>query len=106
MENYRADFLRKRSITRARIRYLLEKGDGGISVEDIEVFIFEHEIDRGPACVRELSSTLNQIPSSIDEDGLFQLLQDAWNYFPHRALDGKAPAELVADLRQAVSAIK
>ena len=24
-----------------------------------------------------------------------QVIQDAWNYFPHRCLDGKSPAELM-----------
>jgi IS30 family transposase len=32
----------------------------------------------------------------IDDEEI-QVIQDAWNYFPHRALGGKCPAEIMAE---------
>jgi hypothetical protein len=34
-----------------------------------------------------------------DEDAVAAVIQDAWNYFPHRSLKGRCPAEVMADLR-------
>jgi hypothetical protein len=28
-------------------------------------------------------------------DAMLQVIQDAWNYFPHRALGGRCPAEIM-----------
>ena len=35
----------------------------------------------------------------IDQATL-QVIQDAWNYFPHRFLNGRCPAEVMAALRK------
>jgi hypothetical protein len=35
--------------------------------------------------------------SMRDPDGLFDMIEDIWNYFPHRSLRGGSPGELLVE---------
>jgi len=35
-----------------------------------------------------------------DLDSVLPVIQDAWNYFPHRSLDGLCPAEVMVDVAE------
>jgi hypothetical protein len=33
----------------------------------------------------------------LDEQVVALIIEDAWNYFPHQSLNGRSPAELMAE---------
>jgi hypothetical protein len=37
--------------------------------------------------------------ADANEDGLLSVVQDAWNYFPHRSLGGLSPIHMMDRLR-------
>jgi hypothetical protein len=37
------------------------------------------------------------LENPLDEDVLLPDVEDAWNYFPHESLNGRSPAELMAE---------
>jgi hypothetical protein len=67
------------------------------TVEDIQTFIYEREEGRP---VGEYISQLIAVfdPSEADQDDAVSIVQDAWNYLPHRMYGGRSPAEVMLGL--------
>ena len=75
---YRRNFYR-------HISLLLDVYDSGATVEDAAKRIFEHdEATRLSECLADLLMMLN--PCEEDYLSFMPVIQDAWNYFPHRSL--------------------
>src|SRR5262249_19245788 len=65
------------------------------SPDAVRCLVFEGD----PANYRTYLSTMltwlgHDSIATVDEEEL-QVIQDAWNYFPHRNLDGRCPAEFM-----------
>jgi hypothetical protein len=94
IKNYRA-------LTEDRVTQLLSKAGGDGTLDKVKCFVFE-------AWNREehrtyLSLMLTWLDCDIDDlnDDTLQVIQDAWNYLPHRELDGRCPAEVMAESMEA-----
>lgn len=89
--------LEYRAVLSARISILLERRGSKATAHDIKRLIFERDDARHPG---EYFADLVTIfsASGHDLDALLPVIQDAWNYFPHRALQGRCPAEVMNDL--------
>jgi hypothetical protein len=46
----------------------------------------------------QLFALFDSLSNPTDTDTLLPIIQDAWNYFPHRGLDGRCPAKLFLKL--------
>jgi hypothetical protein len=64
----------------------------------ISNLVFEYQPRSFETYVAQLFSLFDSLPNRIDPDTLLPVVQDAWNYFPHRSLDGQCPAELFLKL--------
>jgi hypothetical protein len=83
----------------ARILYLLVSFDSEATVDDIKQLILEHDGTTHPSeCFADMIPLFRA--SKDDLDSLLPVIQDAWNYFPHRSLGGRCPAEVMVDLAQ------
>jgi hypothetical protein len=81
----------------ARILYLLVDFQSEATVDDIKRAIFEHDGIRDPnECFADLVDLFRA--GEGDLDAVMPVIQDAWNYFPHRSLGGRCPAEVIVDL--------
>lgn len=68
-----------------------------VSVDDIKNWIWNASGHAMEASNKFQKKCLNLFPPAKDVDELNNLMQvfvDAWNYFPHKSLKGKSPAEL------------
>ena len=88
-----------RAILSARILYLLVSFESEATVEEIKQLIFEHDGQTPPSeWLVDLVDLFRA--EEADVDSLLPVIQDAWNYFPHRSLGGRCPAEVMVDLAQ------
>jgi hypothetical protein len=87
--------LEHRALTEARLSSLFERAKSTANVDDIKKFILTASNSHFTAYVAFVTTIFDNAPSAIDIDEVIPVAQDAWNYFPHRALDGRCPAELM-----------
>ncbi len=86
-----------RELISARVLYLLTSFESEATLDDIKQLIFEHDGTTHPSeCFVDLAILLNA--GQDDLEPVLPLIQDAWNYFPHRSLGGRCPAEVMVDL--------
>ncbi len=80
----------KRNEIRKKFSELLKKAGSQSQWNEIEGSIyFEHGTD----VFGKIIEIFNVPPQSPGFDELVDLTMDAWNYFPHKSLDGLSPAE-------------
>jgi len=93
-----ADILEYRMQLTYRISALLAQFGSPVTVPDIERLIFEEDPLRHPS---EYFADLLALfkADDADLDDLLPVVQDAWNYLPHRSLDGRCPAEVIAGFK-------
>lgn len=78
-----------------RIDALFEKNNSYKDYHDIAFYVFNASPQTRPnEYLPKLIAWFN--PSEDQLDTVTALIQDAWNYLPHRSLDAKCPAELMA----------
>lgn len=93
------DIMRRRKEIERELARLLKKTQGPYTVEHIKDIIY-HERSQD-----DLSAILEMLPQSKNAEELesiLMLINDAWNYFPHKILDGLCPMEKILEYREAV----
>ncbi len=82
----------------ARLAGLLTRTKTSTTLDDIKTMIFQ---ERGEKAFNAYLKNLWPLMETVDrqdiDDDALQILEDAWNYFPHRRLGGRCPAELMAE---------
>jgi hypothetical protein len=68
-----------------------------VTVEKVIKLIFEGDFTDFHSYLAAMLAALQRSVDDID-DAALQVIQDAWNYFPHRFLNGRCPTEVVAKL--------
>ena len=86
--------LRHRAHTEKRLRRLLEKTGSEATLDDIKVIIFNDDGERPFAEYVMYLTELFGVGGEVHIDALIPVIQDAWNFFPHRRFDGRCPAQL------------
>ncbi|MGH7204067.1 MAG: hypothetical protein ACREHC_06505 [Candidatus Levyibacteriota bacterium] len=66
-----------------------------VTVEDIKDIIWNAQKNSGSTSLFSLLSPYAKDETTLQE--IMQLMQDAWNYFPHRMLGGKSPYDLMQE---------
>jgi hypothetical protein len=85
----------QRALVAERMERLLRAAKSATTLEDVTHMISEAEIADFTGYVSAMMTALNCSDLDSLEDATVATIQDAWNYFPHRALNGKSPAEIV-----------
>lgn len=70
----------------------LKKNKSDFSLQDIKNIIF-YEEDSDDLTEVVAMFDLGQDISELND--ILQLINDAWNYFPHKTLDGLSPMEII-----------
>jgi hypothetical protein len=83
-----------RTLIEARLSKFLKQSGSTETVEEIKNLIFEGAPQDFKSYVDYLLSTFENPESTVDIDAALPVIQDAWNYFPHRFLNGRCPVEV------------
>jgi hypothetical protein len=85
-----------RALAEARLSDLLKQSGSAETVHEIKKLIFDSAQKDFHSYVRYLIWILEKSQGAVDIDAALPVIQDAWNYFPHRFLHGRSPAEVVS----------
>jgi hypothetical protein len=86
-----------RTLTEMRLSALLKRAGSAERLEAIKRLIFEESQDGLSPYVTKMLRLFES--ADVDGDIVLPVLQDAWNYFPHRSLNGQSPAERLLALQ-------
>jgi hypothetical protein len=91
-----ADISEHRALTEARLTALLTRTGSYATLDNIRNIIFNENDTKHPSeYFADLINLFNASRSRIDIGDILPIIQDAWNYFPHRSRGGLCPAELM-----------
>ena len=91
------NILGRRAIIEARLSALLKESHATATLDDIKHLIYNEDINERPSTYfSKLFAMFTNPRTATDIEAIAQVIQDAWNYFPHRALKGQCPAEVFA----------
>ncbi|MBI2315416.1 hypothetical protein HYU93_05185 [Candidatus Daviesbacteria bacterium] len=85
--------LKKREIE-AELRNLLKVARSGFSLEDVKDMIFNED---SHDCMTDIIAMFDTGRGAIGIQDILETVNDAWNYFPHKVLNGLSPAEKVLE---------
>jgi hypothetical protein len=68
---------------------MLDQTGSDFTVEDVKAAIYEEE---GNEDMQEIIAMFDD-GDPMNLSNVLELVTDAWNYFPHKALDGSSPVE-------------
>jgi Ran GTPase-activating protein (RanGAP) involved in mRNA processing and transport len=84
------EILKRREEIEQELVEILKKTESDFGLEDVKVVIYnEKENDD----FHRLIAMFDSGGDASELDNVLELVSDAWNYFPHRVLDGISPAE-------------
>jgi hypothetical protein len=89
---------RRRRLTEARLSGMIERAELALTLEDIKALIFHYPHKRFDAYAQQMFAIFSASGNPTDDDALLPVIECAWNYFFHRSLNGRSPAEVFADL--------
>jgi hypothetical protein len=85
-------------LTEERIQHLLDNVENAASLDTIKGLIYDFESDEFKLYLFAMMKPFRYKDIDDVDEATLQVIQDAWNYFPHRFLNGRCPAEVMAEL--------
>jgi hypothetical protein len=83
-----------RILLEACIRALLREAKSKATLDDIRDYIFNQDhLTRPRVWIDGVIDLIGAAPGTVDIDVMLPVIQDAWNYLPHRSLNGRSPIE-------------
>lgn len=89
IKNSKEILKRRKEIEQELIEMLKEAG-GDFDLEDIKEIIYNEE-DQDD--FMQIVAMFDNGQGAGELENILEVASDAWNYFPHKALGGKSPAE-------------
>ncbi len=86
------EILEKRKEVEIELEDFLKETKSDFTLDDIRKTIYEEEETDD---FTGLIAMFDTGQGAIELQTVTELLSDAWNYFPHKILDGKSPAEML-----------
>jgi hypothetical protein len=87
----------RRKATEMRLDKELRRANSFLNLRQVMAFTFESDAQGHRTHLELMLTAFNRDVDDVDQS-LLQLLQDVWNFFPHRFLDGRCPAERFNEL--------
>jgi hypothetical protein len=87
----------RRKATEMRLGDELRRANSFLNLGQVMAFTSESNVQWHRTHLELMLTAFNCDVDDVDQS-LLQLLQDVWNFFPHRFLDGRCPAELFDEL--------
>ncbi len=76
---------------------LLKVARSGFNLEDIKDIIFN---ENSHDCITDIIAMFDTGQGGVGMHDILEIVNDAWNYFPHKILNGLSPAEKVLEYQQ------
>jgi hypothetical protein len=89
-----------RMLTEERVQHMLDNVDNAPSLDAIKKTIYDFESGDFKLYLFAMFKVFEYDDIDEVDEAALQVIQDAWNYFPHRFLNGRCPAEVMAALRK------
>ncbi|MBI2551171.1 hypothetical protein HYV73_02385 [Candidatus Uhrbacteria bacterium] len=86
------EILERRKEIEQELEDMLKETESDFSLQDIKDAIF-HEEDNDD--MMKIVMMFDRGGDSSELSNVLELVTDAWNYFPHAAIGGKAPVEML-----------
>jgi hypothetical protein len=83
-----------RSATEKQLEHQLKQANSFLDIQKVMALVFETDLPNFRTFVAAMLTAFDRDIEGADED-ILQVIQDAWNYLPHRSLDGRCPAEVM-----------
>ena len=88
-----------RGVIEAEMQKWLDQIGSQVSLKKIREVISQWPDDAVTEYLEVMFAVFRTDIDAIDQEDL-QLIQDAWNYFPHRFLNGRSPIEVFEELQR------
>jgi hypothetical protein len=86
------EIIEKRKEIERELKDFLKETGSDFTFEDIRETIYEEEETDD---FTDLIAMFDMGQGAAELQSVTELLSDAWNYFPHKVLGGKSPAEML-----------
>lgn len=90
------DIFIKRKAVEKELSEILEATGSEFDLEDIKEIIFDEE---GVADLKKIVKMFDNGQGLLEMKEILQIINDAWNYFPHKSINGLSPAEKMLEYR-------
>src|SRR3989338_100838 len=96
IENKEQILQRRREIEEDLLE-MLKKTKSDFSLDDIKVIIYNED---GQDCLTDIIAMFDRGGDISELENILELAHDAWNYFPHKTLNGLSPAEKTLEIKK------
>jgi len=76
---------------------LLKKTESDFGLEDIRDIIYNED---GQDSLTDIIAMFDTGQGALELENILEIVNDAWNYFPHKSLDGLCPTEKLLEYQQ------
>jgi hypothetical protein len=83
-------------LTEQRLKKLLDDAGSSATLDRVKKAVFELDTAEFQSFVLRILAALNCDGIDNADQATLEVIQDAWNYFPHGSLGGQSPAEMMA----------
>jgi hypothetical protein len=88
------EILRKKRVAEEEVGDLIELMGCGLSLEEIKDIVYNED---GTESMRKIILSFDQGQDIDEMNRILQIISNAWNYWPHKKLNGLSPAEKLAE---------
>ncbi len=92
--NNKEKILQKRQEVEQELLGILKETESDFGLENIKDIIFNED---GQDCLNDVIAIFDRGGDISELENILELVNDAWNYFPHKLLGGLSPAEKVLE---------
>src|SRR3989344_9656516 len=82
--------LQRRKEIEEELLELLKETESDFGLDDIKEIIYNED---GQDCLTDIIAMFDRGGDASELENILDLVNDAWNYFPHKILGGLSPAE-------------
>ena len=97
MESQSNEIFQHRAATEVRLARLLQMAEIDLPIAAIKSVILDYHHTRFTLFFAQMTAMFKSAEMRVDKAVWSIVIQDAWNYFPHLSLDGRCPAEIMAE---------
>ena len=86
--------LKKRKEIEEEFLEMLEETESDFGLDDIKEIIYNED---GQDCLTDVIAMFDRGGDISELSNILELVNDAWNYFPHKIIGGLSPAEKILE---------
>lgn len=91
------EILEKRQEIEKELLMMLKETGSAFSLDDIKDVIYNED---GQDCLTDIIAMFDNGQGLAELENVLELVNDAWNYFPHKILDGLSPEEKLLEYQK------